>query len=132
MFIALQHGARGGEQGPRFIFPFLFLLLAGFLIAKIIRRRRGGDGRGAWHHHGSPIQTLNDRFARGEIDRDEFEHRKAVLEGADIVPPAPPRQAPPAPPASSAAATATMVADDVDVDPATVIDDESAQADDEE
>lgn len=93
MFLAaIGHASRGGDHGPRFIFPFLLFLLLGFLVAAIIRRRRGGG-----HHscrHGSPLQTLQDRFARGEIDRAEFEHRKAVLVGADVIPPAPNRQAP--------------------------------------
>lgn len=88
LLAAFDHGVRGAERGPHFIFPFLLLLLFGFLAAKVIRRRRGGM---AFAHPGSPMQTLQDRFARGEIDRDEFEHRKAVLDGADVVPPAPSR-----------------------------------------
>lgn len=92
--------ARGGGDGPRFIFPLLLLVLLGFGIAALIRRRRGG-GPAFRHHHGpgsgSPMQTLEDRFARGDIDRAEFEHRKAVLIGAETVPPAP-ASAPPTPP----------------------------------
>jgi len=92
LLAAFDHGVRGAERGPGFIFPFLLLLLIGFVVARIIRRRRGGGM--AWAHHGSPMMTLQDRFARGEIDRDEFEHRKAVLDGAEVVPPAPPRPQP--------------------------------------
>ncbi len=131
MLFALEHAGRGGERGPHFIFPLLFLLLLGLLVSKVIRRRGGGKN---WHTHGSPMQTLNDRFARGEIDREEFEHRKAVLEGADVIPPAPPRagptSAPSAPPATEAPEpTDTLVAD---VDEVDVVDGDDVEAGDED
>ncbi|MEM8924829.1 MAG: SHOCT domain-containing protein [Actinomycetota bacterium] len=88
-----DHIGRGGG-GPGFLFPLLFLLLIGFLVATVIRRRRG---IGRFAGYGSPLATLQERFARGEIDRAEFEHRKAVLSGDDNVPPAPHRAAPPSP-----------------------------------
>ena len=76
--------ARGGVHGPRFLFPLLLLVLLGLLVGWLIWRRRG-VGRGH-ARQGSAMQTLQERFARGEIDRNEFEHRKAVLVGADVVP----------------------------------------------
>ena len=85
---------RGGD-GPYFLFPLLLLLLFGFVMAKLVRRRRGGHYPGG---RGSAMQTLQERFARGEIDRAEFDHRKAVLEGSDSIPPAPRQSAPQAPP----------------------------------
>lgn len=92
--LASREGERGAGGGPRILFPLLFLLLAGLLIGKAIRRRKYG-----MHHagHGSAMRTLQDRFARGEIDQREYDHRKAVLDGADVVPPAPTSAAPPAP-----------------------------------
>lgn len=90
-----DHIGRGGG-GPGFLFPFLLLVLIGFLVASVIRRRRGiGRFAGAT----SPMATLQQRFARGEIDQAEFEHRKAVLSGDESVPPAPHRGASPSPPA---------------------------------
>ncbi len=96
LLAALGTASRGGEHGPRFIFPLLLFILLGLLIGKIVRHRRGGGGPHGYRH-GSPIQTLESRFARGEIDRAEFDQRKAVLDGSDNVPPAPARSAPPAP-----------------------------------
>ncbi len=87
--------ARGGDGGPRFLFPLVLLLLLGGVTWWLIRRRR--DDRGP--DQASALGTLQDRFARGDIDRAEFEHRQAVLTGADAVPPAPSRPAPPTPPA---------------------------------
>ncbi|MEM7093562.1 MAG: SHOCT domain-containing protein [Actinomycetota bacterium] len=98
---ALDLVARGGDSGPYFLFPLLLLLLLGFLLARVVRWRRTGSWTPEQRHmHGtSPLRTLEDRFARGDIDRSEFEHRKAVLEGADVIPPAPANPTPPAPPA---------------------------------
>ncbi|MEM9606485.1 MAG: SHOCT domain-containing protein [Actinomycetota bacterium] len=90
---------RGGDG--EFLFPFFLVLLLGLAAFLFFRRRRGGPvGRGA-----SARQVLDERFARGDIDRAEYEHRKAVLDGKDDVPPAPPR-------------TSTAVADPPDDPPA--------------
>lgn len=86
LLAAFGHVARGGGDGLEFLFTLLFLTLVGGLGWWLIRRRRGGPEA---RRVASPLQTLQERFARGEIDRDEFEHRKAVLVGADVVPPAP-------------------------------------------
>lgn len=96
MLTAFEHGAREGGHGPPFPLFFLLLLVGGAIW--FIRRRKAG-GHGGRHHHGSPMRTLQDRFARGEIDRAEFAHRRAVLDGDEVIPPAPANPAPPAPPA---------------------------------
>lgn len=86
--------ARGGAVGgPGPLLPFLVLLLIGGLAFWLIRRRNGSPGGSpGGSPSGSPggtsaLSVLQDRFARGEIDQAEFEHRKAVLTGADTVPP---------------------------------------------
>ena len=130
LLAAFDHASRGGDHGPRFLFPLLLLILGGFLFAKIVRRRRGGGGYG--HHGVSPVRTLDDRFARGEIDRAEYEHRKAVLNGEDIIPPAPAAAAPPAPapaappspPVTDRPATDTVDGDPVDDGPVDDADDD--------
>lgn len=125
LLAALDHASRGGAHGPRFIFPLLLLLLIGFTASRVIRRKRGGGGH--HHRHGSALATLQDRFARGEIDRDEYDHRLAVLNGDDVIPPAPARPAAaasvsqPAPPVPTPPTTATTpvtdpVADDTIAD----------------
>ena len=84
---AIEFVAHGGGFGGRFLGPLLLLLVIGGLATWLIRRRRGGQGG----DQSSALQTLKDRFARGEIDHAEFQHRQAVLVGADVVPPAPSR-----------------------------------------
>ena len=88
--------ARGGSHGPRFLFPLLLLLLVFGLGTWLIGKRRGKHGPSG--SPGSPMDTLQNRFARGDIDRSEFEHRKAVLLGEDDIPPAPARPQPPVAP----------------------------------
>lgn len=49
------------------------VILAGVMIFRNGRGRVGGTpGRGA-------VEILEERFARGEIDREEYETRRAVL-----------------------------------------------------
>ena len=105
--LASREGSRGANGGPRFFFLFLLLLVGGLVVAKAIRRRKYGDARGG---HGSATQTLQDRFARGEIGQAEYDHRKAVLDGPDVIPPAPE-------PAPAAATSAPAAAEAPTTDP---------------
>ena len=111
----LLAASREVEHGLGFLFPLIFFGLLGYLLYRLFRRWRSGDapsgpggfpaGPGGSPNHGqggasSPMQTLQERFARGEIDQAEYQHRAAVLTGAAVVPPA-------------AQATPTAVTDDV-------------------
>jgi len=49
-----------------------------WLVVYGIRHVTPSSDRGA--HARSAIEVLEERFARGEIDRDEFEERRRVLE----------------------------------------------------
>ena len=96
LLAAFDHASRGGDHGPHVLFPLFLLILLGLGIAWVIRRKRGG---GSGHATRSAMYTLQDRFARGEIDRAEYDHRKAVLDGDDVIPAAPATA--PVPPSSS-------------------------------
>lgn len=56
---------------------FAVLLVAGVvvLVRALIDRSAGTGGRGS-----SALEILEGRFARGEIDRDEFEERRRALQ----------------------------------------------------
>jgi putative membrane protein len=65
-------------------FGWLWLLVPLFWITVFVllfvflgrRWRRSG---GPWQMHGSPEQTLGDRYAKGEIDEQEYRARLEVL-----------------------------------------------------
>jgi putative membrane protein len=66
-----------GIAGPLlyigFIFLCVFLLVAGLRLV----RRRGGSADG-----GRALGILNERFARGEIDRKEYDERRRAISAA--------------------------------------------------
>jgi putative membrane protein len=72
-----EGGYRGG--GPGFLFGLLWLVLLGTLAFALLRRSgRGPLGRGP----GSPAAVLGERFARGEIDAEEYRARMEVLKSS--------------------------------------------------
>lgn len=72
-------GNMGGWGWGMAIFGWLFMIaivgLVVWLVATVVRRpeRPGGDRTG-------PMNTLDERYARGEIDREEYLQRRADLE----------------------------------------------------
>ena len=70
--------AAGWHHGHHWwiVFPILLLLLIATAIALLWRRGRGpADGDG----NDSPRRILGERFARGEINADEYRERLAQL-----------------------------------------------------
>lgn len=65
-------------EGMALVFLVVALVLAGLLAAAIYVGVRGGLG---WRRHGDEDarQTLDRRFAAGEIDGDDYHERLAAL-----------------------------------------------------
>ncbi|WP_420402406.1 SHOCT domain-containing protein [Nisaea sp.] len=62
--------------GGWFMGPFMMLVALGLIVvAIVVVTRLFGTAGGA----GSALRILEERFARGEIDREEFEERKKAL-----------------------------------------------------
>jgi putative membrane protein len=67
--------------GPLFMILFLAVLVA---VVVLLVRWLGGPSQGAYPPHQlpparTPLDILKERFARGEIDKAEFEDRRRVL-----------------------------------------------------
>ena len=65
--------------GPLF---FILVLALGIAVAVVLVRWLAGSGQGAAMQQlpgRTPLDILKERFARGEIDQDEFEKRRRVL-----------------------------------------------------
>ena len=80
------HGFWGGHWGGWFPGPVMMLILfavVAVVVIWIVRQSGGNANRRPGDHNGSPGKTpldiLKERFAKGEIDKDEFEERRKVL-----------------------------------------------------
>lgn len=72
-------GWHGWFFGP--IMMILFIAVTVVVIVLLVRWL-GGSGNGAAHFSPpgkTPIDILKERFARGEIDKEEFEERRRTL-----------------------------------------------------
>lgn len=77
-------GWGGGWYGMMFGPLFMILMLAAVIaVAVLLVRWLGGAWQGAAPHHmppgRAPLDILKERFARGEIDKEEFDQRRRVL-----------------------------------------------------
>ena len=68
-----------GGAGWGWVFPFLMLLLIGACIYLMVRM--GGGHRHRDTGDSTALHILSERFAKGEISREEFEEKKLVLGG---------------------------------------------------
>ncbi|MFD9128489.1 SHOCT domain-containing protein [Kitasatospora sp. NPDC059571] len=84
----LLANADGHWPGPWILLIPLFWAAAVVLVVLILRRTVWR--RGPWSHYGhggqGPLATLGDRYARGEIDVEEYRARRAVLTEHDQYP----------------------------------------------
>lgn len=70
-------GGYGMIFGPLFMILFLAVLVA--LAVVLARWLGGGPWLGTYPPARTPLDILKERFARGEIDKAEFEDRRRVL-----------------------------------------------------
>ena len=74
--------AAGWHWGVHIVFGLLLLaLIVMALIALFRYLREGTRSAGTGAGTGSPLTTLEERYARGEIDREEFLAKKKDLTG---------------------------------------------------
>ncbi len=63
------------------VLHLIFWLIIIAIIIRFIKRRKGtGDWRMFRHGGNSAVEILKERYAKGEIDKAEFEEKKKVLE----------------------------------------------------
>ena len=77
------HGGWAGMiLGPVMMIAFVALIVVLVVLAVRWLGGTSGPSTGVGESQGPrPLDVLEDRFARGEIDKDEFEERRRVLRG---------------------------------------------------
>lgn len=80
-----HHWDWGGGWGGMILGPFMMILLVALIVMIVVLALRwlGSSGHTATPHGSAPkapLDILKTRFARGEIDKDEFEDRRRILE----------------------------------------------------
>lgn len=76
-------GGDGWGWGGMIMGPLMFIIVIAVIAVVVIgvARMAGCTGGRCGHHHGSSsaLAVLEERFAKGEIDKAEFEERKNAL-----------------------------------------------------
>jgi|RhiMethySRZTD1v2_1073278.scaffolds.fasta_scaffold5719619_1 putative membrane protein len=68
-----------GGWGFWSVFPLLMMILMIGFFAFVMLRAPWGHGHSNHDNVSSALQLLNERFARGEISKEEFEEKRAIL-----------------------------------------------------
>ena len=84
-FNMMTHGVRGGF-GSMLFMPVLGIIILGLVIWAVVAAfHESGDSNEtnhsdrSFHKEDSPIDILKKRYARGEIDKEEYEAKKKDL-----------------------------------------------------
>ena len=83
----MMHGWWDGSAAPWYGMIFGPLVMIAFIVVTVViiawvLHALGLGWRSDWQGVNTPLDTLKHRFARGEIDRAEYEERKKVLLGS--------------------------------------------------
>lgn len=79
------HGPHMWGDGPwMFVGPLMMIVFLAAIVAMIVLMVRwiGGPGHGTGQHPATgktPLDILKERFAHGEIDKDEYQERRRTL-----------------------------------------------------
>lgn len=76
----MMYGDYGIGHAIFSIFSIVVLIMVIIMAIRFLRGKPMGHGRHHWCGWNSALETLKERYAKGEIDRAEFEQKKKDLE----------------------------------------------------
>ncbi|MDP3880394.1 MAG: SHOCT domain-containing protein [Dehalococcoidales bacterium] len=68
-----------GGYGTMFLMPILWIVVLGLIIWAVVAAVRPGESSRSDSGTSSALEVLKKRYARGEIDKEEFEEKKKDL-----------------------------------------------------
>jgi len=71
-----------GGMGYWWIFPLLMMIFMVALCIFFMSRMSWGHGHSRGDSSASALRLLSERFAKGEISREEFEEKRTILGGS--------------------------------------------------
>ncbi len=74
-----QMGAWGWIGGIAMILFWILIVVGLVVLIRFLIARTRAEGTGAASHR-DPVDILRERYAKGEIDREEFERKKTDLQ----------------------------------------------------
>lgn len=69
----------GGGWGFWWIFPLLMMVFMVLMVAFFMSRGPWGHGHSRRDTTSTALEILNERFAKGEISKEEFEEKRGIL-----------------------------------------------------
>ncbi len=68
-----------GGYGGMFLMPILWIAVVGLIIWAVVAAAQRGGESGSTHSSESALETLKRRYARGEINKEEYEQKRKDL-----------------------------------------------------
>jgi putative membrane protein len=76
----MMHWYGGMRPGAWLLMGLFWVILLGGILFLVLRLLPSGRDTRTWQHKENPLDVLDQRFARGEVDLETYQAQRAALE----------------------------------------------------